>query len=105
MPTEEVRGFVDGTESTPEFLGEEFRVLDRYELQADLVETLKQTENHSNLAAKVAACPILSGSALPRLWQEGLCSAGDLVRRSCVPSRFAPACPSVGRASGKVSRW
>jgi replication protein len=39
-----------------EFLGEEFRLLDRYELQAELVETLKKTERHSHLAPKVAAC-------------------------------------------------
>lgn len=56
IPAEEVRGFVRGAESTPEFLGEEFRLLDRYELQADLVETLRQTEHHSHLAPKVAAC-------------------------------------------------
>ncbi len=52
LSTEEVR---DGDPST-EFLGEEFRLLDRYELQSELVETLKQTEHHSHLAAKVAAC-------------------------------------------------
>jgi len=38
------------------FLGEEFRLLDRYELQTELVETLKRTEHHSHLAPKVAAC-------------------------------------------------
>jgi hypothetical protein len=56
IPTEEVRGLVDGSEPASQFLGDEFRLLDRYELQAELVETLKQTENHSHLAAKVAAC-------------------------------------------------
>jgi hypothetical protein len=45
-----------GQVSAPEFLSEEFRLLDRYELQAELVETLKQTERHSHLASKVAAC-------------------------------------------------
>lgn len=52
IPTEEVQNFRPETE----FLGEEFRLLDRYELQAELVETLKKTEKHSHLAAKVAAC-------------------------------------------------
>jgi hypothetical protein len=56
IPAQEVRSFVDGAEQTPEFLSEEFRLLDRYELQADLVETLKRTEHHSHLAPKVAAC-------------------------------------------------
>jgi hypothetical protein len=37
-------------------LGDEFRLLDRYELQSELVETLKQTEHHAHLAPKVAAC-------------------------------------------------
>jgi hypothetical protein len=56
IPAEEVRGFPPAGEATPEFLGEEFRLLDRYELQADLVETLKRTEHHFHLAPKVAAC-------------------------------------------------
>jgi hypothetical protein len=43
-------------EGKPEFLSEEFRLLDRYELQAELVETLQQTEHHGHLAPKVAAC-------------------------------------------------
>lgn len=38
------------------FLSEELRLLDRYELQADLVKTLQQTEHHTHLAPKVAAC-------------------------------------------------
>ncbi len=52
IPTEEVRE--NSTESP--FLGEEFRLLDRYELQGDLVETLQKTVHHSHLASKVAAC-------------------------------------------------
>ncbi len=47
-------GFV--SEPQQEFLGKEFRLLDRYELQGLLVETLKQTQHHANLAPKVAAC-------------------------------------------------
>ena len=34
----------------------EFRVLDRYELQADLVETLGRTKHFSHLVPRVAAC-------------------------------------------------
>jgi hypothetical protein len=52
ITAEEVRD----SQPTSEFLGEEFRLLDRYELQSELVETLKQTEHHSHLAPKVAAC-------------------------------------------------
>lgn len=39
-----------------EFLGKEFRLLDRYELQTALIETLGETENHSHLVHKLAAC-------------------------------------------------
>lgn len=42
----------DGTE----FLGQEFRLLDRYELQTELVETLQATENHRHLAPRVGRC-------------------------------------------------
>jgi Replication protein/Transposase zinc-binding domain len=38
------------------FLGDEFRLLDRYELQSELVDTLGQTENHRHLVPKVARC-------------------------------------------------
>jgi hypothetical protein len=43
-------------EATPEFLSDDFRLLDRYELQAALVETLKKTENHTHLVPRVARC-------------------------------------------------
>lgn len=46
-------GFFD---SDQQFLGDEFRLLDRYELQGVLVEALGQTEHFSHLAPKVAAC-------------------------------------------------
>jgi len=40
-----------------EFLpGKEFRLLDRYELQTELVETLRDTSKHNHLVHKVAAC-------------------------------------------------
>jgi hypothetical protein len=39
-----------------EFLGKEFRLLDRYEMQTDLVEALQKTEHHTYLVPKVAAC-------------------------------------------------
>ena len=39
-----------------EFLGKEFRLLDRYELQKTLVDALSQTEHHTHLVPKVAAC-------------------------------------------------
>jgi hypothetical protein len=39
-----------------EFLGKEFRLLDRYELQTNLVEALGETEHHAHLVPKVAAC-------------------------------------------------
>jgi DNA-directed RNA polymerase subunit RPC12/RpoP len=39
-----------------EFLGKEFRLLDRYEMQRDLVEALQNTEHHTHLVPKVAAC-------------------------------------------------
>jgi hypothetical protein len=38
------------------FLGKEFRLLDRYELQGELVEALEKTEHHHHLVPKVAAC-------------------------------------------------
>jgi hypothetical protein len=38
------------------FLGEGFRLLDRYELQNDLVETLDKTEHHRHLVPKIARC-------------------------------------------------
>jgi hypothetical protein len=38
------------------FLNKEFRLLDRYELQADLVEALEKTDRHTHLVPKVAAC-------------------------------------------------
>lgn len=38
------------------FLGKEFRLLDRYELQSDLVDALGETEHHSQLAPRVARC-------------------------------------------------
>lgn len=38
------------------WLGPEFRVLDRYELQADLIETLSKTKHFSHLVPRVAAC-------------------------------------------------
>jgi hypothetical protein len=42
--------------SAPGFLNKEFRLLDRYELQADLVEALANTTLHTHLVPKVAAC-------------------------------------------------
>lgn len=42
--------------AAPGFLNQEFRLLDRYELQADLVEALQKTEHHTRLVPKVAAC-------------------------------------------------
>lgn len=39
-----------------QFLGAEFRVLDRYALQDDLVDTLKQTKKHKHLVKRVAEC-------------------------------------------------
>lgn len=39
-----------------EFLNDECKLLDRYELQRQLVETLERTEHHSHLAPRVAAC-------------------------------------------------
>jgi len=39
-----------------EFLSDECRLLDRYELQKELVETLEQTKNHRHLVPRVAAC-------------------------------------------------
>jgi len=39
-----------------QFLGDEFRLLDRYEQQDELTETLKATENHRHLVPKVARC-------------------------------------------------
>jgi hypothetical protein len=38
------------------FLTDECRLLDRYELQAELVETLRQTKHHRHLVQRVAAC-------------------------------------------------
>jgi hypothetical protein len=55
--TEELPGTLPvDPDSQPEFLSEELRLLDRYELQKELVATLQKTENHSHLAPKVAAC-------------------------------------------------
>src|SRR5260221_466669 len=39
-----------------EYLGAEFRVLDRYALQDDLVETLRLTKRHKHLVKRVAEC-------------------------------------------------
>lgn len=38
------------------FLSEELRVLNQFELQADLVATLRETEHHSHLVPRVAEC-------------------------------------------------
>jgi hypothetical protein len=48
----------EGFASDPqqEFLGKEFRLLDRYELQSLLVETLAQTKHHRRKAATCADC-------------------------------------------------
>jgi len=48
----------EGFASDPaqEFLGKEFRLLDRYELQELLVETLAHTKNHRRKAAAVSDC-------------------------------------------------
>lgn len=48
----------EGFASDPnqEFLGKEFRLLDRYELQELLVETLAQTKHHRRKAAAVMDC-------------------------------------------------
>lgn len=50
--------WTEGFASHPdqEFLGKEFRLLDRYELQELLVETLAQTRNHRRKAAAVSDC-------------------------------------------------
>jgi hypothetical protein len=45
-----------GPGTVTEFLGDEFGLLDRYELQSALVETLEQTEHHRHLVPKVARC-------------------------------------------------
>jgi hypothetical protein len=42
--------------SAQPFLGKEFRLLDRYEMQGELVDALAQTERHTHLVPKVAAC-------------------------------------------------
>lgn len=42
--------------SAQPFLGKEFRLLDRYEMQTDLIDALGQTEHHTHLVSKVAAC-------------------------------------------------
>lgn len=47
-------GFV--SDPNQEFLGKEFRLLDRYELQTLLVETLKQTKHHRRKAAACQDC-------------------------------------------------
>lgn len=39
-----------------EFLGKEFRILDRYALQDDLVETLRHTARHRHLVKRAAMC-------------------------------------------------
>lgn len=39
-----------------QFLGDETRLLDRYELQKDLIETLSRTKDHRHLVPRVAAC-------------------------------------------------
>lgn len=39
-----------------QFLGEEFKLLDRYELQTFLTEALKATKDHRHLVPKVARC-------------------------------------------------
>lgn len=47
-------GFASGP--AQEFLGKEFRLLDRYELQGLLVETLAETKHHRRKAAACADC-------------------------------------------------
>jgi Replication protein len=42
--------------AAPGFLNREFKLLDRYELQVELVEALQKTEHHTRLVPKVAAC-------------------------------------------------
>lgn len=39
-----------------EWLGKEFRLLDRYELQLELIESLERTKHHRHLVPKVARC-------------------------------------------------
>lgn len=52
-----------------DFHGKEFRLLDRYELQALLVETLAQTKNHRRKAAICADCH--------RVFRHWRCDQGD----------------------------
>jgi hypothetical protein len=49
---------MEGFASDPDqsFLGDEFRLLDRYELQDQLVEALKQTERHRRKAGPASDC-------------------------------------------------
>jgi hypothetical protein len=58
--TDLVEGFDSGgfasSGDKQEFLGDELRLLDRYELQTELVGTLQRTENHRHLAPRLAAC-------------------------------------------------
>jgi plasmid rolling circle replication initiator protein Rep len=48
-------GFEGIADSSQQFLGKEFRLLDRYEIQTELVETLKRVKNH-RIRRKAAAC-------------------------------------------------
>jgi hypothetical protein len=51
----ESTALVDSGSPQP-FLNDECRLLDRYELQRELVSTLEQTANHRHLAYRVASC-------------------------------------------------
>ncbi len=56
IPVHKSTDFVPPPPVGDEFLGKEFRLLDRYEMQRDLVEALERTEFHQHLAAKVENC-------------------------------------------------
>lgn len=88
-------------EKQTRFLSEELRVLDRYELQDDLVETLQATNWFQDLAVRVARCHrSFSGYACKdhgHRWAEPINSCGcrlcphDQRRRSLIMvHRFAP---------------
>jgi hypothetical protein len=86
------------TEST-EFLSNELRVLDRYELQADLVETLQEIDGREKLVTNVEACH--------KSFRHRFCSTHESHWASAENSCGCRLCPHCQRHRSNVlaHRW
>lgn len=81
-----------------DWLGAKFRVLDRYELQDELVATLRQTKHHTHLVPRVAECHRSFG-----MWVCEHCHEWVQPKNRC-NVRLCPHCQRA-RALRLAERW